>query len=191
MPYLNPQSGELPTGSHGQTVVAMCDRCGAGLAYPYDFNGKVYGSECILKATGFKLDRWVVRDTEGRKVIDIQATEAQEAARARRVAEEDARRQAEAQEAERLAAESKAANGWILDFLEGEYPGDFVRGMVEHLSRRPAKELRPRALWILAEMYGKTFGGRRGSKKYDAAETDFFRKLGFWPDGEKFEEEGA
>ena len=77
----------------------------------------------------------------------------------------------------RNAARYRKENGWLLDVLVNEHRGAFVEGMIDHLRKAAIEDLPDRAISILIDIYAKAHG-RRGSKKYLAAEEEFERRAG-------------
>lgn len=180
-----------------------CDACGQSLVNNVVIRGAdgkhfVVGLDCAGKTSDSKL------------ITEVQHLEKQRLAairEAKRAAEDEARRQRylerlqaerdanggltnaevaqkKADEAAELARQKYTAeNEWLISVLRKEYPGDFVRSMIESLSTASTDDLSDRTISILGDIYAKSFG-RRNSKKYDAALEEFIAKTDI-PDEEK------
>jgi hypothetical protein len=68
----------------------------------------------------------------------------------------------------------------IISGLEDAYQSDFVRAMIDKLraGQDPAKDWTQRMIEITGDVYAKAVGGRRGSKKYNAA-FDYYEDVIF------------
>ena len=58
--------------------VAVCANCGAGLMYPVEWRGRVYGRDCIEIVTGVRFEDWNTRRAAGRMLRSIEMLAAQE-----------------------------------------------------------------------------------------------------------------
>lgn len=66
-------------------------------------------------------------------------------------------------------------NWWLISVIQRQ-SGEFCRGMCDTLERGPVSGLSDRCQSIIADIYAKAHG-RRGSKKYEQAVTDFETRL--------------
>lgn len=164
--------------AYGNPVEAMahCTHCGCPIKHVYEFEGKPYGSTCIEAVSGIHPDRWVF--SNGR--YDHAATQLS-------VAEKDAKRtDAQQKEAERVAkveATRKANQERYSDLIavlksQSQRSGDFCDSMAGSIkadgwSTDLEQILRGRSYSIVRDIWGKTTGGRRGSKAYEAALEKF------------------
>lgn len=159
-----------------------CNVCGTGIMNNFviesaDRKRFVCGCDCVLNSGDAGLISqvdYIKRKAarEKREAARLAKWEADRPAREARQRElQEQARQAELarQEQERVHSER---NGWIIDILNRQ-SGDFCQSMAAELSRRPFGELSDRCQAIIGEIYAKTVGGRKGSKAYDAAYTDF------------------
>ena len=76
----------------------------------------------------------------------------------------------------RKRATAAAENAWLVDAIQGQ-PGDFVADMCEKLQREPLRDLSPRCVDILGDIFSKTLG-RRNSKAYNSARDEFDERAG-------------
>lgn len=155
----------------GKPNFHICARCGAAIKYPFEFQGKIYGSECITKVSGRSIDQWVVVNG----VIDEEAT-------AKRIAEaKEKENKFNEMAAKRFAdAQVKAAqciinNKWLVDVL-CTVPGQFCQDMASQLNSSELKDFSNRQLNIMVDIYGK-YHGRRNSKQYNNACDRFWSKF--------------
>lgn len=177
--------------------LGCCNSCGAALMNNVvirDVHGKhfVVGCDCARKTHDTKVITKIEAMQREKDRAEREAkrqAEWEARAAARRAAEQAERNRnggltdAETAAAKRQAEEdataqaSIAANTWLIEALSGQF-GDFVLSMRQELSRKPISSLSGRMLNVLAEIYAKKMGGRRGSKKYDAAYDEFWVKAG-------------
>jgi len=179
--------------------LGSCNSCGQGLMNNViirDANRKhfVVGCDCARKTHDAKLiskveylekqrQRQLKEERQAKERGEREARIAAdlEAQRQRNGGLTDAEVKAEQRDAEQQAARKAMAekNGWILDVLNAvPYASDFVDNMVNELYRRPLAELSERCREIIGEIYAKQVGGRRGSKKYQAAMEEYESKVG-------------
>lgn len=182
-----------------QQAGGTCDYCGQGIRYECVINshdGKqfVVGMDCVAKLG--RADNKLVEAVK-RERLNMERAKRQ-AEREARWAAEDAAREAKLQaqrdanggltdrEVEQQAAKAKQLaeskqwverNLWLLKVLDGEYPSEFIRGMIQRLESGTVAGMPSRAITILTDIYAKSHG-RRGSKKYEAAVVDFNTRAG-------------
>jgi len=191
--YNNAMADAWRSAKQFDVRLGSCDVCGTGIhnhCVIRDANGKhfVVGCDCVEKTDDSKL----ITATKNANRLRVKAAKAEKAAKQR---EQQRLNSLAVLESERAAnggltnselAEKKfqadsqsqrekfsLENKWILDVLKQCYQGDFVVSMIENLERRSLWELSDRGIRILCEIYGKHFG-RSGSKKYLAAEEEFW-----------------
>jgi len=86
------------------------------------------------------------------------------------------------EEAKKKAKAARKANEWLIEVLWRKNGcGGFVESMLRELDRRPIRDLSPRQIEVLGDIYAKATGGRRGSKAYNAARDEFDAKAD-WQD---------
>lgn len=182
----------------GVTLCA-CQACGQSLVHNViirDARGAhfVVGTDCATKTD----DAEVISQVEA---IERKKRAEEKAARhdrerqerqARRDADEAAQRErnnglTDFEVKAKAGAEAEAArearytaeNAWLLDVLKTAYQGDFVVSIMDGLRRNSAADvLGGRARDIVADIYAKAKGGRRGSKKYASADQEFENRMG-------------
>jgi hypothetical protein len=176
-----------------------CCYCGQGIMWECTIrsnDGKLFtvGCDCVAK-----LDRADNRLVAAVHRAKLKAErDKRDAEREARWAENRAKREAELQaqrdrnggltdrelveRQEMLAAKEKeaelaAGNAWLISVLKAvEYRSDFIQSMIDTLHRGTVAGLSPRCQSILKDIYAKHHG-RRGSKKYDAAEQEFESRI--------------
>lgn len=182
--------------SFGVTLCS-CNVCGMSLVNNVvirDAAGKhfVVGLDCAGKSGDSKLVTQAekLEAARQRQKREAKRDEERQAREAARLAELQAQRdrnggltdyelaeKKRADAAQALAGKSRQENAWLIEVLRGEYQGDFVKAMIAQLEAKPLHDaIRGRAAEIVGEIYGKQKGGRRGSKKYQAAEAEFWAK---------------
>lgn len=150
---------------------AICHRCGTSIKNTYEYQGNVYGCECIKAVTGQPVDWWIVRNG----VIDIEATEAREA-RKRLIIAENESREIELQQLRKRTAER---DWWLISFLEPRqsFNGGFISSILYDLRKGfGVTSMSDRQKDILCDIWARC-SGRRNSKAYNAAECEFWRNL--------------
>lgn len=167
-----------------------CSYCSQGILWECvigSHDGKTFtvGQDCVRK-----LDRADNRlaDAVKRELAKIAKEQRQSAREARwqaqrvaREAELDRQRKANggltdaevAKHARKKAEDDHRAmwrdrNWWLISVLQRQ-SGDFCRSMCESLEYGSVNWLSERCQGVLADIYAKAEGGRRGSKKYNAA----------------------
>lgn len=170
-----------------------CDRCGSpllpgnvirfeGVSHESGQHVKgAFGPDCIYHVTGKKnpnhMFPGITFPDQAKR--EARATAAEQSAQdeAHRIAQADITRQHFTQ-----------ANAWIIAALEPQadwlqvggkvYPNNFCAEMIHSLRcGSVANMISPRAVSLIAGIYAKQFG-RGGSKKYCAAEEEFYQKAG-------------
>ena len=147
-----------------RSELVQCHRCGTWVKSSFIFEGKAYGSTCIARILGHPLnwaalygrvydpDRYAQEQADFRAKIEIQKRE--------------------------LTARTihfTKANSWLINILI-HHPGDFCQSIAEDIKSKAISELPSRALYILADIYGKEHG-RRNSKAYEKAHDEFWEKI--------------
>lgn len=102
--------------------------------------------------------------------LDTVCNDAGETNRARLAREQKEREEAEAAR----KGNASAKWGWLIDFLAGQ-SGGFCSSIREGLQAGAVPS--GRAVDILADIWGKAHGGRVGSKAFEAAYEDFFKRF--------------
>ncbi len=180
--------------------IGTCDSCGMALQSNFvirDANGKhfVVGCDCANKTHDTKVmtevkylekkrqdvikaTKRAAAATERQRLLEIE----RDAQRARNggLTDQQVKEQAELDQRLAKVAVMKAANLWLIKVLcEVPYHSDFLISMRDSLDRVLAKDLPPKCVAILSDVYAKTVtgGGRRGSKEYNAAMDDFGFKI--------------
>lgn len=146
---------------------ATCSRCGQSIKYTYEYQGKVYGSECVQIVSGIKpsdipygmrnIDEYI-RQQEATKTTHEQYKN------------------------KRLAVFDK--NKFLIEYLfikNTEVKNDkafqktsgFIHSMINTLLKKDIKEISDRQYEVLQDVFAKDFGKR---KMYDAA-CDLFAVL--------------
>jgi hypothetical protein len=176
-----------------------CCYCGQGIMYEcliVSADGKRFtvGMDCVAKLD--RADNRLVDAVHRAKLESDREKRNEE--RKSRWAEQDAKREAKFQEQrdrnggltdmevreaaakadrESLAKIAVEQNSWLIDVLNAlDYRSDFIASMTESLERQPLSHLSAKCQNILRDVYAKHHG-RRGSKKYVAAESAFDDKL--------------
>jgi hypothetical protein len=155
----------------GKPNFHICAKCGAAIKYPFEFQGKIYGSECIKKVSGKPIDSWIIING----IIDEVATakrDAEKKEKQDKFDEQEAKRHIEAQA---KAARCIINNKWLIDIL-CTVPGQFCQAMVSQLNTSELKDFSDRQLNIMVDIYGK-YHGRRNSKQYNNACDHFWSKF--------------
>jgi hypothetical protein len=188
--YNNAAAEAQQSAQHFGVMLSSCNACGQCLQINCiirDADGRhfVVGSDCVRKTGDAGL---IFRVKHEERVKQQARKEAERAARWEAEAPLRAARQAEAdrleaeREAAQLAEEARleAENGWLIDILirESHSAGDFCSSVAADLRRKTIADLSPRCLDIVRDIYGKATGGRKGSKKFEAAVAEFDRRAG-------------
>lgn len=177
--------------------LGCCNSCGQSLVNNVvirDANRKyfVVGCDCAGKTHDSKLVSEVDHLEKQRKRA-IKAAKAEAARKERQAqyaqrlqAERDrnggltdaeVRAKAEAERAEAMAAEMTEKNAWLIEALDKvPYASNFVDSIRADLHKKPISSFSDRCVDILAEIYAKTIGGRKGSRQYKDAYRDFCNK---------------
>ncbi len=198
--YNNQMAEACQQARHYGVGIGTCDSCGMGLQSNFvirDAKGKyfVVGCDCANKThdTKFMTEvkflekqrqdkikeaKRVVARAERERLLEIELA----AQRGRNGGLTDRQVQEQKELDERLAKQAamKAINIWLIQVLnQVPYHSDFVVTMRDRLDYVLAKDLPPKCVNILADVYAKTAseGARRGSTKYDTRYDEFFAKL--------------
>lgn len=174
-----------------------CAYCGQGILYEcviksHDGQTFTVGQDCVRKIhrednrLATALQRELAKIAKEKREAEAQARRLE---RDRLYREElDRQRQANGglTDAEKAEIDRKAnelfvrgvwthENQWLIKVLKGQ-PGEFCRSMIDSLERGPVSGLSERCQSILADIYAKAEGGRRGSRKYNTA-YEVFRAM--------------
>ena len=172
--------------------LCQCQHCDAALlnnCVIRDADGKhfVVGTSCVEKSDDAELitEAKLAERRRQKSIRDAKRKAKWEAAQAEREKELDAQRERNGgltdQQVEynrhqaELAKERTAITKrqkWLIDVV-AHVPGGFCADMTRELQRTKITSLSDRCQHILCDIYAKQVGGRRGSKKYKAAEKEF------------------
>jgi hypothetical protein len=175
---------------------ASCDACATGIKNVYYFKntaGKVVklGSECVHKhgrkseITAMQRDKREHERKLRRRRKNLKGAALSRLAREASCAWYAACAKPIVDEYEHIEREAKKAAaqdlnarryGWVIEQLDATKQGDFVQSMRRQVAEGQGlleDRLSDRCFVIVREICGKTAGGRKGSKKYDAAVAEF------------------
>lgn len=156
---------------NGKANFSICARCGAAIKNTYEYRGKIYGSECINKATGKPINEWIVKNG----IIDESATLKRDIHVTEKQNKIDELAKQNYINTQIKSARCASDNKWLIDVLVTGY-GPFCTSMADELKSSYLTEFSGKQLNIMADIYGKYFG-KRNSKKYNKAIDEFWQNI--------------
>ncbi len=150
---------------------STCTRCGTSIKHTFEFNGAVYGSECITAVLGIRPDKF--QYTNG--AVDIDKTREMIAAKEAKVQAQLVENARLEQEQEAREVKYTALNAEVISVLE-QSGGAFANDMADCLKAWSITTLSDRQFQIVGDIFAKYFG-RRNSKAYNEA-WDRFEVIG-------------
>lgn len=124
---------------------AICAKCGAAIKHVHQFEGEVYGADCVLVVAG--LNKWELRSA-GSDVDSYIIRKAERAAK-QKLADVEA-------EANKMTYTLE--NGWLIDYLE-KHPSGFARSMVSFLQSNPFQKLSEKQKKVLLDLWVQPYKG--------------------------------
>lgn len=169
--------------AHGNPVAenGVCVRCGASIKYVYEYNGQTYGSTCIERILGIAPEYWVVNSGK----VDDEATQK----KFNDAQDELVQQQLKNQEVEEKMVQVRKHNSTrynkLINVLKAasQHNGDFCSQMAGYIENATVSIhlyegiLSPNQFDYVRLIWGKETGGRRGSKKFEAAVAEFDEKF--------------